>query len=183
MLLLQLPVAFPLSEKTGYTYVLDIALTVSWKQLHMEWFSYMLHCKQSHTANSSQITLHMSVEWKLYSSRILQYKYSINILNNMEYGIRRIQKVFCKTQSFVNMGRSRWTCGIKSRCWPLGCWDRGFEFRWGHGCLFLCLYVVLSCVGAGLCEGLITRLKKCCQVSKLDYETSRVRRPRFLQGL
>jgi hypothetical protein len=38
----------------------------------------------------------------------------------------------------------------------LGCWDRGFKSRSGHGCLSLVLYVVLSCAGRGLCDGLIT---------------------------
>jgi hypothetical protein len=37
---------------------------------------------------------------------------------------------------------------------------------------------VLSCVSRGLCDGLITRPKESYQVSKIDYETSRVRRPR-----
>jgi hypothetical protein len=48
--------------------------------------------------------------------------------------------------------------------------------------VFLCLYVVLSCVGRGLCDGLITRPKESYQVSKTNYKTSRVRRPRSLQG-
>jgi hypothetical protein len=59
----------------------------------------------------------------------------------------------------------------------LGYWDHGFESRSRHGCLCLC------CVGTGLCDGLITRPKESYQVSKIDYETSGVRRPRSLQGL
>jgi hypothetical protein len=35
----------------------------------------------------------------------------------------------------------------------------------GHGCLYLCLYVVLSCVGRGLCDGLITRPEESYRVS------------------
>jgi hypothetical protein len=41
----------------------------------------------------------------------------------------------------------------KAWLWSLGCWDRRFESRSGH----VCLSVVLSRVGRGLCEGLITR--------------------------
>jgi hypothetical protein len=40
---------------------------------------------------------------------------------------------------------------------PRGCWDRGFESAEGMDVCLLCLYVVLSCVGRGLCDGLITR--------------------------
>jgi hypothetical protein len=32
-------------------------------------------------------------------------------------------------------------------------------------CLFLCLYVVLSCVGRSLCDGLITRLEESYRLS------------------
>jgi hypothetical protein len=32
-------------------------------------------------------------------------------------------------------GRSQWPCGPRRGSWPLGCWDRGFESRFGHGCL------------------------------------------------
>jgi hypothetical protein len=42
--------------------------------------------------------------------------------------------------------------------WAFGYWDRGFESRSRHGCLWLC--VMLSCVGRGLCDGLITRPKE-----------------------
>jgi hypothetical protein len=45
---------------------------------------------------------------------------------------------------------------------PLGCWGRGFESRSGLGCLS----VVLSCVGRGLCDGLITRPEESYRVSK-----------------
>jgi hypothetical protein len=45
------------------------------------------------------------------------------------------------------------------------------------------LYVVLSCVGRGTCDGLITSQKESYRVSKIDYETSGVRPPRSLQGL
>jgi hypothetical protein len=44
---------------------------------------------------------------------------------------------------------------------PLGCWGRGFESRSRYGCL----YVVLSCVGRGLCDGLITRPEESYRVS------------------
>jgi hypothetical protein len=72
-------------------------------------------------------------------------------------------------------GTARSLCGAKGLCpcvhrptykvavlgiglRPLGCWNRGFETRCGHGHgHLLCLYVVLSCVGIGFCDGLITR--------------------------
>jgi hypothetical protein len=41
-----------------------------------------------------------------------------------------------------------------------------------RGCLPLYLYVALSCAGAVLCDGLITRPKESYQVLKIDYETS-----------
>jgi hypothetical protein len=47
--------------------------------------------------------------------------------------------------------------------------------------MFVCVFI--CCVGRGLCDGLITRPVEPYQVSAIDYETSRVRRPRFLQGL
>jgi hypothetical protein len=74
--------------------------------------------------------------------------------------------------------RSRWSHGLRHRSWPLDCWNGGFESRWGHGCLSLCLHAVLSCVGRGLCDGFITIPKESYQVCKIYYETSRVRRPR-----
>jgi hypothetical protein len=46
------------------------------------------------------------------------------------------------------------------RSWPLGYWDRGFECGSTHGYLSLFFYVVLSCVGRGLCDGLIIRPKE-----------------------
>jgi hypothetical protein len=62
--------------------------------------------------------------------------------------------------------RSHWPRGLRRRSSPLGYWDRWFESRSGHGSLFLCLYVVLSCVGRGLCNKLITRPKEFYRVSK-----------------
>jgi hypothetical protein len=56
------------------------------------------------------------------------------------------------------------TAGLRHRSWPLDYWDRGFESRSWHGCLSLCFSVVLSCVGRGLCDGLITRQKESYQV-------------------
>jgi hypothetical protein len=48
----------------------------------------------------------------------------------------------------------------KAQVLPLGYWDRGFESLSRHGCLSLCFCAVLSCVGRGLCDGLITRPKE-----------------------
>jgi hypothetical protein len=38
--------------------------------------------------------------------------------------------------------RSRWPRGLRRRSWPLGYWDRGFEFRSKHGCLSLCCVIL-----------------------------------------
>jgi hypothetical protein len=61
--------------------------------------------------------------------------------------------------------RSRWPRGLRRRSWPLGYWDRGLESRSCHGCISLCLYVVLFCVVRGLCEGQITRPEESYRVS------------------
>jgi hypothetical protein len=53
----------------------------------------------------------------------------------------------------------------KARSLPLGYRDRGFQSRSRHGCLSLCFWVVLPCVGWGLCDGLITCPKESYQVS------------------
>jgi hypothetical protein len=53
--------------------------------------------------------------------------------------------------------RYRWQRCLRRRSWSLGSWDRGFESSSGHG--WLCVNVVLSCVGRGLCDDLIARLK------------------------
>jgi hypothetical protein len=50
---------------------------------------------------------------------------------------------------------------------PLGCWGRGFKSLLEHGCLS----VVLSCVGGGLCDRLITRPEESYRVSVCDQET------------
>jgi hypothetical protein len=47
----------------------------------------------------------------------------------------------------------------------------------------LCFCVVLSCAGRGLCDGFITSQKESYLVSKIDFETSGVRRPKSLQGM
>jgi hypothetical protein len=49
---------------------------------------------------------------------------------------------------------------------PLDCWGHGFESRTEHGCLS----VVLSCVGRGLCDGLITRTEESYLVSVRVYD-------------
>jgi hypothetical protein len=66
----------------------------------------------------------------------------------------------------IKTSRPRWPRRVRRRSSPIGYWDRGFESRSGRGCLSLCLYVVLSCVGRRLCDGLITRPKEFYQVSK-----------------
>jgi hypothetical protein len=42
---------------------------------------------------------------------------------------------------------------------------------WGMDVCLLCLYVVLSCVGKGLCDGLITRPEESYRVSVCEQET------------
>jgi hypothetical protein len=63
----------------------------------------------------------------------------------------------CKT-SKINGGidkipRSQWQCGLSCGSWPVGCWDREFEFRSRHGFLSASFCVVLSCVGRCLATG------------------------------
>jgi hypothetical protein len=49
------------------------------------------------------------------------------------------------TERHVRMGRSQWPCSLRRGSLPLGCRDRGFDSRFGHGCLSAFFYVVLSC--------------------------------------
>jgi hypothetical protein len=51
------------------------------------------------------------------------------------------------------IGRSQRPRGLRPRGW----WGRGLNPARGMDVCLLCLYVVLSCVGRGLCDGLITR--------------------------
>jgi hypothetical protein len=71
--------------------------------------------------------------------------------------------------------RSQWPRGQRRRSRPFGCWNRGFESHSGHGCLSLCLNTVLSCVGRGLCDGLITGPNESYHVSNKIRETSKER--------
>jgi hypothetical protein len=58
---------------------------------------------------------------------------------------------------------------MRRRYWLLVYWDRGFESRSIHGCLYLCFCVVLSC----LCDGLITCPKESYQVILIRLRTVR----------
>jgi hypothetical protein len=82
------------------------------------------------------------------------------------------------SSSFYNCG-SQWLHGLKRRPWSLGPWDRWFVSRLRHGCLSSSFCGVLSCVGRGFCDGLITRPEEPYRVSKQINETSRVW---FVQG-
>jgi hypothetical protein len=74
--------------------------------------------------------------------------------------------ILCEfSRSIIHFCLSRWPCCLRRRSWPLGYWDRCFESRSWNGCLSLCFCVMLSCVGRGLCDGLITRPSECCQAS------------------
>jgi hypothetical protein len=66
---------------------------------------------------------------------------------------------------------------------PLGCRDHGFESRSGMDVYLLCLYVVLSCAGRGLCDWLITRPEESYRVSKYmcDHRNP-ARSPAFHKG-
>jgi hypothetical protein len=61
--------------------------------------------------------------------------------------------------------RARWPHGLRRMSWPLGCWDRRFEFCWGAWILSLCLYILLSYVGRDLCDELIPHPKEFYPVS------------------
>jgi hypothetical protein len=73
----------------------------------------------------------------------------------------------------------------RSKPWDLAAWLLGTQVRipLGPWMFVLCLFVVLSCVGRGHCVRVITRPEESYRVSKIDNETSRVRRPRSLQRL
>jgi hypothetical protein len=78
-----------------------------------------------------------------------------------------------------DISRSRWPRGLKRRSadvWLLGL-QVGIPVEDMEVCL-LCVYVVLSCVGRGLCDGLITRPEESYRVcqSVCDQEASVQRR-------
>jgi hypothetical protein len=54
--------------------------------------------------------------------------------------------------------RFRWQRGLRRRSYLPGHWNPGFESHTRLGCCVFC--VVLSCVGRGLCDGLITHPKE-----------------------
>jgi hypothetical protein len=56
----------------------------------------------------------------------------------------------------LQRSRSRWPRSLRCSLWLLGRWDCGFESCLRHGCLALFFCVLLSCVGRGLCDRLIT---------------------------
>jgi hypothetical protein len=75
-----------------------------------------------------------------------------------------LMEAVCSSETSDNMyhitrcnGRSQWPRGLRRR--SAAAWLLGLDSNPARGmdvCL-LCLYVVLSCVGRGLCDGLITR--------------------------
>ena len=71
--------------------------------------------------------------------------------------------------------RSRCSYGLRRISGTFNWWDRGFESRWGYGCLSL-LFVV-SCVNSGLCEELITASEDSYRVC--DLVTSKMRWPNY----
>jgi hypothetical protein len=71
----------------------------------------------------------------------------------------------------------QWPTGLRQRPWSHGRWDRRFESLLSNICFSFSSCFVLSCVGRGLCDGLISRPTESYSV-QIDYETSCVRRPR-----
>jgi hypothetical protein len=65
-----------------------------------------------------------------------------------------------------------WGVGLR----PFACWDCGFEFRWGHGCLSLvsvmCWHIEVFLKGWSLVQRIPTE----CGVSECDCEASILRR-------
>jgi hypothetical protein len=87
-------------------------------------------------------------------------------INDLSHGNASHQRYFKICLSITTFsGRSRWPLSLRRRSWPLACWNRGFESRPRHGCLSLCLYVMLPCVGRDLCDELIPRPKEYYAVS------------------
>ena len=60
---------------------------------------------------------------------------------------------------------------------PLACWDCGFEFRRGHGCLSLVNVMCRQVEGSGSGRSLFQRSPTKCGVSEYDREASTIRRP------
>jgi hypothetical protein len=60
-----------------------------------------------------------------------------------------------KHELWLSLCRSRWLFGLRRLSQALDCWDRGFESRWGHGCLSLVF--VVRCIGSRLCDELKSR--------------------------
>jgi hypothetical protein len=74
---------------------------------------------------------------------------------------QRLREKFLRALSFLNSDlQSCIVFNPGGRSWPLGYWDQVFDSRSKHVCLYLCLCVVLSGVGRGLCDGLTTGTKE-----------------------
>jgi hypothetical protein len=81
-----------------------------------------------------------------------------------------------------SIGRSRWPRGMRNRSsavWLLGSWIRIPLGTW----MFVSCVYMLSCVGRGLCDGLITRPEECYRVSNNVWLTSVQRTTRHNYGL
>jgi hypothetical protein len=84
--------------------------------------------------------------------------------DNGKYGKMLSQmrlKIKCAVMTF--MGRSQWLRGLRRRSAVAGV--AGLNSAGVMDVCLLCLYVVLSCVGIGLCDGLITRPEESYRVS------------------
>jgi hypothetical protein len=60
---------------------------------------------------------------------------------------------------------------------PFACWDCGFEYRWGHGCLSLVSALCCQVKVSALDQSLVQRSPTECGVSECDREASVMRMP------
>ena len=67
-----------------------------------------------------------------------------------------------KDTKYTEVLETQWTVVVAVRSKPLDCWDRGFEYRRGHGSSFP-VFVVCG-VGSGLCDELIPRSEESYRV-------------------
>jgi hypothetical protein len=106
---------------------------------------------------------------------------TLQVHMGLQYRTQHRHVLFCPFKGTARLSERPW--GLRRKPWSLGRWDHGFESGLRHGCLSSSFCFVLSCVGRGLCDQLITRPKESYQLSEIEHEISGVRRPRSLQGL
>jgi hypothetical protein len=139
----------------------EIGLTPKWAHLAYQNFMFI-------SSTESKLV------WRRLLSILLHNNRMMSDVISHQSDLGTVLGVFC---------RSQWPRGVRRRYWPLGYWNRGFESLLGRGCLSLCFCVLLSCLGRGLLDGLITHPEESSHLSEWNYETFGVRLPRSLQGL